>query len=267
MTSRTAFRGGPRALAVVALSVLFSLAAVVLFAAPSNAANTRVSISDFRWSQEPSVDLNESVTWDWIGPDLLHSVTGTGPGGVPIDSDPGLSTPEHNLGDTFTVRFDEAGQYSFRCKLHANVGGTVTVSSQPGDPDSDPGPQPPLNFDIEKPFLDEVRLTHTRIGPRGKGGLLTFALNERGIADVDYFRVVRVGPNLWERRFEGYSEWPTLIGYNRVAFAKRSPTFPARPGRYVGLLRATDQRNNLTEPVTIRFEIGGWPKQKPAGRR
>jgi plastocyanin len=258
--------GVSRALAA-ALTIILSLAAVAFYAAPSHAANTRVSISDFRWSQDPSIDLNESVTWDWIGPDLLHSVTGTGPGGVQIDSDPGLSTPEHNLGDTFTVRFDESGQYNFQCKLHSGVRGTVTVSDQPGDPDSDPGPQPPIKVDMEAPQLDEVRLSHPRIGPRGRGGLLTFALSERGTADVEYFRVVRVGKRRWARRFEGYSEWPTLIGYNRVALAKRSPTFPAVPGRYVALLRATDQRSNTTEPVTLRFQINDWPKKKPAGRR
>ena len=93
----------PHALGLAALTIILSLSAVALFAVPSHAASTRVSITDFSWSQDPSIDLNESVTWDWIGPDLLHSITGTGPGGVLVDSDPGLSTPVHNLGDTFTV--------------------------------------------------------------------------------------------------------------------------------------------------------------------
>jgi len=266
VTSRRA-ASRPATLIAAVFAVILAVGSVALFATPSHAANTRVSISDFRWSKDPSIDLNESVTWDWIGPDLLHSVTGTGPGGVLIDSDPGLVTPVHNLGDTFTVRFDEAGQYSFQCKLHSGVRGTVTVSDLPGDPDSDPGPQPPINADLEAPQLDEVRLINPRMGPRGKGGLLTFALSERGTADVEYFRVVRVSRKRWVRRFEGYSIWPTLIGYNRVALAKRSPTFPAVPGRYFALLRATDQRSNTTDPVALRFEINGWPKKKPAGRR
>lgn len=264
------FRGPamrPHSLGLAALLIILSLAALALFAAPSQAASTRVSITDFRWSQDPSIDLNESVTWDWIGPDLLHSITGIGPGGVLVDSDPGLSTPVHNLGDTFTVRFDEPGQYNFQCKLHRGVQGTVTVSDQPGDPDSDPGPQPPLKVDMEAPYLDGIRLSSSSIGPGGRGSLLTFGLNERGIADVDYFRIVRVGKGRWVRRFAGYSEWPTLIGYNEVPFARRSPTFPASPGRYIGLLRATDERSNMTEPFTLRFQIKAWPKKKPAGRR
>jgi plastocyanin len=251
---------------MAAAALLATIALSAVLAAPAKAVNTRVSISDFRWSQDPSIDLNESVTWDWIGPDLLHSVTGTGPGGVEIDSDPGLSTPVHSLGDTFTVRFDEPGQYSFQCKLHRGVGGTVTVSDQPGDPDSDPGPQPPLKVDMEAPQLDEVRLLRTRIGHRGRGTTLAFAVNERGIADVDYYRVVRVAKRRWVRRFAGYSEWSTFIGYNRVPFARNSPTFRPRPGRYVALLRATDESANMTDPVTLRFEINQPPRKKARRR-
>ncbi len=39
--------------------------------------NTRVSIANYAWSN-PAVHINlgEKVTWDWLGPDLAHSVTG-----------------------------------------------------------------------------------------------------------------------------------------------------------------------------------------------
>ena len=59
-----------------AAAVLAALCAAVLVSlgasAPAQAANTRGSISDFQWSvKNPQIDLGESVTWDWIGPDTV----------------------------------------------------------------------------------------------------------------------------------------------------------------------------------------------------
>ena len=85
------------------LVLLVMVAALSLSVDGAGAANTRVSISNFAWSNEPGIDLGESVTWDWIGPDTAHSVTGTGPGGVFIDSDPDSPFPDRLPGDTFTV--------------------------------------------------------------------------------------------------------------------------------------------------------------------
>lgn len=65
------------------LASLTLLSLVLLLFASSDeadAANTRVGISGFAWSKQPSIDLGESITWDWLGPDTAHSVTGTGPG-------------------------------------------------------------------------------------------------------------------------------------------------------------------------------------------
>jgi hypothetical protein len=58
---------------------LLGLLAPVIAVAPAQADSTRVSISNFEWSKDPEIDLGESVTWDWIGPDTFHSVTGQAP--------------------------------------------------------------------------------------------------------------------------------------------------------------------------------------------
>jgi plastocyanin len=248
------------------LSISFALVSAVLLcaaiAAPSQAKNTRVSITDFQWSDAtPQVDLGESVTWDWIGPDLQHSVTGQEANSDQWDSDPGTSNPRHDLGDSFKVTFNEPGQYLFQCKLHISVNGTVAVSNTLGDPNSDPGPQAPLNVDIEPPFVDGIMATPTVYGPKGKGGALTFSTSEKGSADIDYYKLVK--RNGKKRKiFSGYAEWSTYIGINKVAIGKRIKTFKAKPGRYEGRFRVTDKHSNITRTYPIQFEIKG--KQRNA---
>jgi len=81
---------------------LLSLAAIAcaalagtLAGAPGAAAtSTRVSISNYRWSNpEVHINLGEKVTWDWLGPDLAHSVTGVSANDQGWDSDPGTDAP------------------------------------------------------------------------------------------------------------------------------------------------------------------------------
>jgi plastocyanin len=240
-------------LAAAIVVLLLSLAVV----APAQAGSTRVSISDFQWSKSPEIDLGESVTWDWIGPDTQHSVTGRAPNANQWDSDPGPVNP-HPLGDTFKVTFDLPGVYSFFCKLHASVQGTVAVSSNPGDPFSDPGPQAPLNLDLLPPNLQSVYLTRSRFADHGKGTGLALQSNERGTASADYYRLVTRGRGTNRRtirQFAGFSTWDMHIGNNLVNFARKGTAFKAVPGRYVALVFATDQSANSTPEYRLRFEI------------
>jgi len=250
----------------IATAFLAALAAGLLlagaFAMPASANSTRVAISDFKWSNpNPQVNLGESVTWDWIGPDTQHSVTGQPPNATQWDSDPG-SVNGHPLGDSFTVKFDQPGSYLFFCRLHTSVRGTVVVNNVPGDPNSDPGPQAPLNFDLEPPFVDGIKLGSTTLGPRGVGTTLEFATNERGNADADYYKLVKRGKKT-VKRFAGYATWDDLfIGINKVAFAAKSKTFKAKPGKYEAQFRVSDQRFNTTQPLTLQFQINKTTKKK-----
>ncbi len=240
----------PRQLSVALLACLAIGAAV---AAPAQALNTRVSISNFAWSApQVRIDLDEKVTWDWIGPDLAHSVTGNSPNSLAWDSDPGTGSPSHRAGDSYTLQFAQPGNYIFQCKLHASVRGEVIVSALPGNPASDPGPQAPLKLDLKPPTLGAIKLRRERF--RGSRGVATsLRISDRGTLDAEYYRLNSKG----KRVYNGYRTWRTFIGINHIKLGARWKRFRARPGRYEVVLRVLDTANNVSKPVKRRFEILG----------
>jgi plastocyanin len=238
----------PRLLAALAGGIL-----LLGTAAPAEALNTRVSIANYAWSNpEVHVHLDEKVTWDWLGPDLAHSVTGISANDLQWDSDPGTDAPSHRAGDSFTLQFDQPGVYFFQCKLHSFVRGEVVVSDLPGDPSSDPGPQPPLNIDVKRPTLGSVVLARPQV--RGtKGVALSAQISERGTLDAEYYRFNSKG----KRVYNGFETWQAFIGINHFKLGARWKHFRARPGRYLAVLRATDEAANTSKPVRKRFTVAG----------
>ncbi|HEU5106740.1 MAG TPA: plastocyanin/azurin family copper-binding protein [Solirubrobacterales bacterium] len=227
---------------------------LLLWPAPAaHALNTRVSIANYAWSQpRVNVDLGEKVTWDWLGPDLAHSVTGISANALQWDSDAGTDAPAHRAGDGFTLQFTAPGEYFFQCKLHAAVRGEVIVSPTPGDPNSDPGPRAPLNLDLRPPTLGS--LTLARQSTKGHEGIAFSAqISERGRLDAEYYRLNSKG----RRVFNGYKTWKTFIGINHLRLGARWGHFRARPGRYLAVLRATDEAANESKPLRRRFTIAG----------
>jgi len=246
---------------VLAAVAALALPAAALLLPPAAAAgNTRVSIFDYQWSnKEVHVNLGDIVTWDWLGPDLEHSVTGVSPNDLEWDSDPGTDVPHHRAGDEYTLEFTQPGTYLFQCKLHAWVRGEVVVADTPGNPLSNPGPQPPLNIDLTPPTMGEVKLAKTKL--RGTTGTaMRASISERGSLDAEYYRLDSKG----HRVYNGYHEWDTYIGINHIRLAARWKHFKARPGRYLAVLRATDESNNTAKPLTKAFTILG---KKPAPTR
>lgn len=225
-------------------------AASLLCAATAGAANRRVSIGHYKWSlPQVHLDLGEHVTWYWVGPDTMHSVTGVSSNDRDTDSDKGINTPHHQLGDTFQVTFDHPGTYQFQCKLHPGVRGTVYVSSQPGDPNKEVDPVPKINFDVTPPHLSEVRLRQRKFGRSGT--TLHLGVDETSKIDAEYYA--------WRhgRRagFAGWHAWRAHVGYNDLRFAGRSKHFHARPGRYIAVIRATDTSNNAAHKRVRHFRI------------
>jgi plastocyanin len=242
----------PRSLTRQARRAALACAALAaLGAAPAaDAANRRVGISNYQWSDGAlELDLGEHVTWYWVGPDTMHAITGESENARGIDSDPGVDLPQHRIGDTFQLAFDEPGTYDLVCKLHSTVRGRVTVSDQPGDPSFEPDPVPASQVDLKAPRLRGIELASNPI--RGRGGQLRFALGERAKVDADYFRL---GPR-GRRKFAGWAKWNAYVGLNEIRFGGRGKHFDAKPGRYVAELRATDRQQNTSAPRRVRFEV------------
>jgi plastocyanin len=227
-----------------------TIVALLVFAPAAGAANRRVAIGNFKWSL-PEVDINlgEHVTWHWIGPDTIHSVTGTSANDEGWDSDPTTSLPKHRVGDSYQLTFDSPGTYQFECKLHPFVRGTVVVSSTPGDPVSEPDPVPSNNFDLKAPVVGSIRLKSNTFRHRGTG--MSFALDERTLVDSEYYRLKPHGG----RSFAGWAQWTGYVGYNEVRFGSGRKHFRARPGRYVALIRGTDLSANESKPKVRKFRI------------
>ena len=231
-------------------AALAAFLAIALLAAPACAANRQIAIGDYKWSDpDVHIDLGEHVTWNWVGPDLMHSVTGTSANDAGEDSDPGTNQPHHQPGDNFQLTFDQPGTYTFQCKLHPSVRGVVTVSAVPGDPRSEPDPVPKSNIDLTPPRLRHVRLGANRFGRHGTS--LKFSVGERGKLDAEIYRFDDSG----HRQYQGYRVYGTHVGFNGVRLARRSRHFRPRPGRYVAVLRATDNANNAADPRRVHFTI------------
>jgi plastocyanin len=239
----------PRQLSLGAVAALV-VAALALLPAAAGAANRRIAISNYQWSEQSvELDLGEHVTWYWVGPDTMHSVTGESANARGLDSDAGIDLPKHEVGDSFQAAFDAPGTYELVCKLHSTVRGTVTVSGTPGDPASEPDPVPRSRVDQRPPRMRQLALARDPV--RGRGGQLHFALDERAKVDADYYLLEPGG----ERRFAGWAKWNAYVGLNEIRFGGRGEHFRAEPGRYVAEIRATDRDANVSEPRELRFEI------------
>lgn len=232
--------------AIAASLVCVSLAAPLA----AHASNRRIAVGDYRWSApEVDIDLGEHVTWHWVGADTVHSITGNSPNAAGIDSDPGNAFPNHPIGDSFQLSFDQPGSYEFHCKLHSFVKGKVVVSSNPGDPETEVDPIPPIAVDLQNPAVSDLRLNRSSF--RATGTAMTFALDERALLDAEIYR-------LRKRRnpvYAGYREWNSHIGLNAVAFGGPSTHFKPRPGRYRATVIATDQSANTVTVKRLRFSI------------
>jgi plastocyanin len=240
----------PRLLARAALATLTTTLAAAAIAPNADAANRRVSISNYQWSDpDIHVNLGEHVTWYWIGPDVVHSVTGVSANDRGIDSDAGNPLPNHPIGDSFQVSFDQPGTYLFQCKLHSTVRGTITVSDTQGDPTTEPDPVPQSQVDLKAPKIRKLHLDDKQF--TGRGTKAHFNLGERAKLDADYFLL---GPH-GKRSYAGYGKWNGYLGINTIRFGHRSGQFPAKPGRYVAELRATDHDTNVSKQRAVRFEI------------
>jgi plastocyanin len=160
-----------------ALAAAATLAAAVLL--PAGVAGSHpghgpvvIAISEFKY-QPAAVNVVEGdfVFWDWQGPDTNHTVTADAGQKVAFDSDSGKSAGQvsHKAGDGFSFHFLRPGTYTFHCKVHSFMTGTVNVAALPDDLK----PQP-----ASTPHLTKVSVKTVRLARHHAGAAVRFTLNE-----------------------------------------------------------------------------------------
>lgn len=208
-----------------------------------------VSIANFAYSPATlDAQVNDVVIWFWDGADRNHSVSADPGQDEAFDSDPdGPPTQEtHKPSEGFQHRFTQVGSFTYSCKVHPTMKGTVRVAPAPG------GEAPP---DITAPALSRVVAKPARFCTkrsrrcRRKGTVLEFTLGERADVLVEFHRV---------RNGKAYGREVDALdprgkpGRNRV----RVDGARLKPGRYRVSVTATDVAGNSSRTrrlyVTVR---------------
>ena len=96
-------------------------------ATEETAAATTVAVKDFKFEPE-AVTVRKGETVRWENADaFLHTVTSGDTSGEVNKPDGRFDKGMSDRGASVTVRFDEPGTYSYYCKQHNAMNGTVTV--------------------------------------------------------------------------------------------------------------------------------------------
>ena len=103
--------------------------------------------------RDAQIYQSDSVIFTWKGPDTNHSATGQD-----FDSDASKPAAEvlHAPGDTYAVTFSKIGTFTYHCKVHPDMTGTITVQPIPGAP---PPQAPALTSVTAKPTSFTTRTT------------------------------------------------------------------------------------------------------------
>jgi plastocyanin len=218
------------------------LAVSGLLAVPAWADTTDVTVSGFAFSPATvQIQPGDTVTWHFSGPDENHSVTSDAGQSESFDSDPNTGSPFHTPADTFSHQFNAAGRFTYHCKVHSFMTGTVQVG--------DTGPPPPTG-DTTPPGVSQLKAKggkkckpHAR-HCKGKPTRVTFLLSEDAKVHIDFTRKGGgKSPKPLERDMTAGSETVKLS-------TKRVPR-----GRYSLSLVATDAAGNASNPATASFRV------------
>jgi plastocyanin len=108
-------------------------------------ADRHVAIASYAFGPATiTVNAGDAVTWDWTGPDVNHSVTATAGQPEAFDSHAGL--PDNQIAGApaggFSHTFAQVGTFTYYCRVHTDMIGTVKVVTPPATPDTTPPDAP-----------------------------------------------------------------------------------------------------------------------------
>lgn len=200
--------------------------------------NRVVNISGQQYSPA-AVSLYEadSVVWNWTGPDTDHSVTAEPGQAEQFDSDPGRvpGIGDHAVGDSFSHVFKTPGRYTYYCKRHPSMRGTVEVKK----------------IDATAPTVTVVRVRPRRLCRTRKKRCA------RPFLEVAVSEDVNVSGQLERRTRRG---WRLVRSVGPMFFPtgpNRKPlrTGALRPGRYRLVVAARDSSGNSSGVERVPFAV------------
>lgn len=112
-----------------------------------------VTIAGYAFAPDAvTVNVGDTVTWRFAGPDTNHSITTEKDQPEAFDSDPGRNPTalDHIAGSTYRHTFAVAGVIHYFCKVHPGMRAAITVVGPAGAPAAD----------TVKPVLKVARVMH-----------------------------------------------------------------------------------------------------------
>jgi plastocyanin len=210
---------------------LIVLLAAGAFAAPAHAATKEVSVGGFAFSPVTvEIAPGDTVRWAFVGPDTNHSTTSDAGQAESWESDPGVASPNHPVGDAFSHTFNATGSFGYSCRVHPSMRGTVRVTA-PGQPQPPQPPQPPA--DAVAPVFASARVAVAR-------RRVSFTLDE----------AASVAAKLRGRKTKRTLTLAGKAGTNVLKLPKRLSA-----GRYALTLIATDAAGNASAPLKLKFTV------------
>jgi plastocyanin len=197
----------------------------------------RVAVANYSYSPaEVQLVVGDSVNWVWkglAGPDLQHTITADAGQAESFESDPGVAGPsvQHSTDDNFFHTFNRVGRFTYTCRVHPFMHGTVVVS--------DPFP----------PRFTSIAVAPARFCSSAgcRLGRLRVLLNE---AAAVRGRVERRRGGAWKSvRRVGPLHLP--IGRS----SRRLPLRGLRPGRYRLTVSAVDSAGNRSKVAHAGFRV------------
>ena len=188
----------------------------------------QIDIGGFAFApQDVTLYQGDSVVFTWKGPDTNHSATGD-----TFDTDAGKAPAEvlHGIGDTYAVTFNDPGTFTYHCKVHSSMTGTIKVQPAPAG----------------APAATAPVLTKVRVSPRrfARKTTLTFNLDWPASMRATLRKGSRVAKEV---------DFNAVPGDNkkRVDFGKR-----VKPGKYVLRLVAVDRTNGkASKAASVKIEV------------
>jgi plastocyanin len=179
---------------------------------------------------EIEIFVGDGINWVFRGPDTNHSITAD-PGQIEsFDSDPGEAYPVHAIDDVYYHDFYGLGTYTYHCKVHPEMRGSITVRR----------PQPPV-------------LSSAAVKP---GKLCNGPSCPKPDLRVKVDHAVNIIGDI-ERRGKRWREVRELPP-RAVEGGKSSVPLDIKglsPGRYRAVVRARDDFGMFSDPQRAKFEI------------